>query len=157
MGKEECRADGYLRRATKDDMELLYMWANEPLVRKNSFTTKIITQEEHEEWFHRLLESKDCCQYIYMCGNEAVGQIRIKIDGNMAEISYSICKEKRGQGYGGDILRLIRSQVSLDFPEVETLFGEVKPGNTASKNAFLNAGFEEKYSVYEIPARSCKE
>ena len=156
-GKGEYRVDSYLRRATKDDKELLFVWANEPLVRKNSFTTKIITKEEHEEWFQCLLESKDCCQYIYMCGDEAVGQIRIKINGNMAKISYSICKEKRGQGYSGDILRLIHRQVRLDFPSVKTLLGEVKTDNMASRKAFLTAGFKEKYLVYEIPIGNCEE
>ena len=157
MGRGERDLNGYLRRATESDMELLFEWANEQQVRENSFSTRKITYEEHQAWFRRLLNSEDCQQYIYMNGDEAIGQIRVTVYENTAEIGYSICKEKRQQGYGKAILRLICEQMRRDFPEVQKLSGKVKSNNMASRNAFLDTGFEEKYSVYEIAVHDCKE
>ena len=91
---------GYLRPAAEADIDLLFEWANEPLVRKNSFTAKEITYEEHKKWFRDLMEDDSCRQYIYISGEEAVGQARVKQKGNTGEISYSVCAKKRGMGYG---------------------------------------------------------
>ena len=43
--------DGYLRQADEKDMDLIFQWANEPVVRKNSFTIDMIAYEEHKEWY----------------------------------------------------------------------------------------------------------
>lgn len=67
----------YLREATKDDVDLLFKWTNDPAVRKNSFSSEKITYEEHTSWYRSLLENKNCKQYIYMCGDCPIGQIRI--------------------------------------------------------------------------------
>ena len=113
----------YLREATKDDVDLLFKWTNDPAVRKNSFSSEKITYEEHTSWYRSLLENK---------------------------ISYSICTEKRSQGYGAKMLELVKKQVFKDFPMVDKLTGLVKTDNLASKKAFKNAGYEEKYSMFEF-------
>ena len=59
----------YLRKATIEDMDLLFQWANDSVVRKNSFSTAEISYEEHMKWYHNLLKREDCMQYIYMDGD----------------------------------------------------------------------------------------
>lgn len=140
----------YLREATKDDVDLLFKWTNDPAVRKNSFSSEKITYEEHTSWYRSLLENKNCKQYIYMCGDCPIGQIRIVQKEKNAEISYSICTEKRSQGYGAKMLELVKKQVFKDFPMVDKLTGLVKTDNLASKKAFKNAGYKEKYSMFEF-------
>ncbi len=135
--------DGYLRAASEADMDILFEWANEPSVRKNSFSTKEVSYGEHVNWFHKLMENPNARQYIYMYEGKKTGQIRMTVSGKTAEIGYSVCKDKRGQGHGRSILKLICGQVKQDFPQVEELLGKVKPGNTASREAFLGAGFWE--------------
>lgn len=141
--------EGYLRKATIADMDLLFEWANDPLVRQNSFTTEKITYEEHQRWFWKALECENFQQYIYMYENKAVGQVRVEIHKDTAEIGYSICQERRRQGHGKLILKLICEQVKCDFPFVCKLVGKVKTNNPASGNAFVNAGFKAAYSVFE--------
>lgn len=141
---------GYLRAVTKADMDLLFQWANEPLVRQNSFSTKEISYEDHKKWFENLMMAEDCRQYIYVYENEDIGQVRIKVNGEIAEISYSICAQKRGQGHGKMILQFICEQVKNEFPMVQKLTGQVKPDNIASQAAFKDVGFEEKCYVYEL-------
>lgn len=88
---------GYLRDAVQEDADLLFHWANESTVRKNAFSSAEITYEEHIKWFDNMLVRKDAKQYIYM-EDEPVGQIRITVSGDTAEISYSICVEKGAWG-----------------------------------------------------------
>ena len=142
--------EAYLRAAAEEDMDLIFGWANEPAVRANSFSSSLITHEEHEAWFQRLMASGNRRQYIYMLGGEPVGQARVEVSGEEAEISYSICAGMRGMGHGKNMLQLLRSQVKEDFPEAEKLKARVKPDNIASRKAFLNAGYAEAYEVYEL-------
>ena len=146
-GNQEC---GYLRLAVKEDMDLLFEWANEPLVRKNSFSSETICYEEHKTWFERLLQNKNCRQYIYIYDGKETGQVRLTADGENVEIGYSICAEMRGQGHGRKLLELVCRHVQQDFPEVQKIIGKVKPENTASQKAFVKAGFEETYTAFEM-------
>lgn len=141
---------GYLRYAVEEDMDLLFHWANESTVRKNAFSSAEITHEEHIRWFDNMLMRKDAKQYIYMCNDEPVGQIRIAVSGDIAEISYSICLEKRCMGYAKEMVRLLQGQVQKDFPEVKKLTAKVKPDNIASRKVFLDLGYVHKCNVYEI-------
>ncbi len=140
----------YLREATVSDMELLYTWANEPVVRKNSFHTEEIPYEEHQKWFSGIMAASNCKQYILVDGEEAIGQIRVKTEGDIGEISYSVKKEKRCLGYGQMMLGLVREKVKEDFPSVKKIQGKVKQENIASQRAFIEAGFSQAYNVYEI-------
>lgn len=45
-----------LREVTEADIGLLYEWINDPVCRKNSFNSHIITLEEHKDWFYRKLQ-----------------------------------------------------------------------------------------------------
>lgn len=141
---------GYLREATKQDINLLFDWVNERSVRENSFLSENITYQEHKKWFENLLKRDDIRQYIYVCGNEPVGQIRVTIEGEEAEIGYSVCLQKRGLGYGKEMVRLVRKQIKQDFPNVRKLVAKVKPGNVVSQKVFLDMGYVEKYYLYEL-------
>lgn len=139
----------YLRAATIQDMDLLFEWANDAEVRRNSFSSELIPYEEHVQWYEKLLKSPMHRQYIYVCGDMPVGQVRIAIDGNNAEISYSIAPQYRGRGYGKRLLEALPEQVKKDFEQVAHLTGRVKIDNLASQQAFFKAGYREKCVVYE--------
>lgn len=140
----------YLRKAKMDDCDLLFEWTNYPMVRQNSFFTKPITYDEHVNWFRNIMERKDCVQYIYMEGDKPIGQARIQICDDMAEISYSIIPQKQSLGHGHEILSAICDEVWREFPNVTKVVGKVKPDNIASQKAFEKAGYDEVCRVYEI-------
>lgn len=146
---------GYLRYAVKEDAELLFHWANESTVRKNAFSSAPISHEEHIKWFDNMLMRRDAKQYIYMCDEQPAGQIRIAVSGDTAEISYSICLEKRCMGYAKEMVTLLQRQVQKDFPEIKKLTARVKPDNIASQKVFLDTGYTHKCSVYEIETDAC--
>lgn len=151
MNKEaENMENMYLRVADASDMDLLFQWANEALVRKNSFSTRKITYKEHVEWYERLLKNENSVQYILMYGEQPIGQARITLYGDIAEIGYSICEDQRAHGYGKELLRMVTKQAWQEFPKISKVIGKIKPENIASLKAFSSAGYKEKYRVYEM-------
>lgn len=141
--------NGYLREAQENDTDLLYNWANEEAVRRNSFHTEQIPYSEHLNWFHNLLTSSCIKQYIYIDDGEPVGQVRITVDKDEAELSYSITKEKRGMGHARIMLTLLKQKVQEDFPQVKKLTAKVKSSNLASQKVFRGLNYESKYEVFE--------
>lgn len=140
----------YLRKADSADLDLLFQWANEPLVRKNSFSTSRISYEEHKEWYKKVLCDANCRQYIYMEDDCPIGQARIVYKEGTVEINYSICVEKRFKGYGKKLLELISRQTWSDFPEAQKIIGRVRSENIASQEVFADIGYQEEYRVYKL-------
>lgn len=143
----------YLRRAMKSDMDLLFQWANDKEVRKNSFQTKEITYEEHRKWFMDMLNRKDVKQYIYMLEEESVGQVRICLAGEEAEISYSIAPQYRCMGYGKQMIAALKKRVQEEYPEIKRLVARVKPENVASQKIFSDCGYYEKSKKFVLDLR----
>lgn len=148
---EETGENAFLRAAGVDDIWLLYDWANDPLVRQNSFTTAPIARQTHEAWFGRMMSDDSTRQYIYMVGEKAVGQIRIALDpsGEEAEIGYSIAAPYRGRGHGRRMLVLLEEKMREDLPDLKRLTARVKENNIASAKAFEHTGYERQCIVYE--------
>ena len=140
----------YLREAEQADIKLLFAWANDPTVRKNSFKTDLIPYEDHRQWFERIMADDKVLLYIMMDKENPVGQIRLNLENDSAEIGYSIAAEYRGKGYGHKILQLIVDEVKEHHPGIMTLIAKVKPDNLASKKLFESEGYEMKYSCYSM-------
>lgn len=139
----------YLRNAVLKDIDILYDWVNDPICKKNFFTSHIITIEEHKAWFDRKINDKECKIFIACIYDVNIGQIRLETEGNNIYVSYFIDERYRGNGYGIDILKLaeieIRKNINGDF----YLIGKVKKENIASIKCFEACNYdmveEEKY------------
>lgn len=143
----------YLRYATHLDMDILFEWANDPIVRSNSFNSQPIPYDAHKAWFNRMMAEPCILQFILMDDDKLVGQIRLNIDADEAEIGYSIASDYRGKGYGHKILQLVAGLVEKDYPQIKKLIAKVKPDNSASKKLFESEGYEMKYSCYSLAIR----
>lgn len=139
------------RKAVKEDCNLLYEWANEPVVRQNSFNSERIKYEDHVEWFNKKLNSPDSYLYICMDEDKPIGQIRIEVEDGIGLINFSVDSGSRGMGYGKKMLNKIAEVLKEDVIIIEKLIGKVKPENAASRKAFEGAGYKLiKYDdVYE--------
>ena len=131
------------RKAVLDDAELLFSWANDIDVRRNAFQQQEILWNEHMEWFQRKLKDEDC--YIYIAyknmtgvSEKSVGQIRLDIEGDEAEIDYSVCAEMRGFGYGTSLVSGIQQ---LADERIRKFTAKVKYSNPASIRVFEKCGF----------------
>lgn len=142
----------YLRVADKNDLIILYEWTNDPEVRKNSFSDKKITLEEHNKWFYNKLKSKKTDRYIYICEDVPVGQIRIDYENNIGTISYSIANEYRGHGLADRMLELAEEKVKENRKDISILQANVKIENKISQKKFENQGYS-KYITYEKKMR----
>ncbi len=140
----------YLRKVEPDDIDLLFQWTNDAETRRNSFDSHTISLSEHREWFGKMIKDPDRIQYIMMNGGTPVGQIRVDITGEDAEISYSIAPTERSKGFGGQIIKLLTEQIKEDCPQIKTVRGLVKPQNKASIACFEENGFCEMYRTYEM-------
>lgn len=140
----DCR----LVEATFNDCELLYQWANDKEVRKNSFNHHLIVYEDHIKWFEDKLRSDNTTIYIFKNIQESIGMLRLeKIDESTMLINYSIDKKYRGQGYATKLLQTIKKQ-QVNY----ILVGKVKKDNIGSIRAFEKAGYfmkeELEYQVF---------
>ena len=146
----------YLRKATENDVDILFKWANDEVVRKNSFSTEKIKYVDHLAWFDKLLKDSNRMQFILEQNDDdqinLIGQIRISLEenGTQAEIGYSVDSSYRGMGYGKQMLRMAATQLQRDYPKISRLIAKVKPNNVASYKAFIDTGFEEMFQQLEL-------
>ena len=138
----------YIRPVTEEDSRLLYEWRNEELVRKNFFNQEIIPWENHEQWFKKILASDNEYAFILVDGNDLIGQVRLTVENDVAEISYSIDKKFRCLGYGGIILQLIENMVAETMPNIK-LCAQVKGDNIESQYLFEKLGYTKSIIKYE--------
>lgn len=130
-----------IRLATLDDVMLIYNWANDDEVRKNSFCSEKIEWESHKSWFKNKINSDDCDFYIFMHDGIPVGQVRIDYCGNKGIISYSIAKEYRGKHFADKMLKMAEQVVKETRLQIEYLQAEVKVDNYISQKKFENLDY----------------
>ena len=124
------------------DINLIYEWANEKVVRENAFNQNQISYDEHETWFYGKLSSDNVLFYIFYIDETPIGQIRVDIENRKGMIDYSIDSRHRGKGYGTLILEHLIKETELKEKKVKLLIGDVKLGNMSSRKAFEKAGFK---------------
>lgn len=129
-----------LRKATCEDCDLLFLWANDTLTRKNSLNSSYISHEEHCRWFQSALEDDRMYLYVVQVGVVAVGVARMHIVEGEATISYSLAPEHRGRGYGTQMVAALLAKAP---PEVHTFTAKVKHSNIPSCLIFEKLGFEK--------------
>lgn len=132
-----------LRPVTPDDRELLWQWANDPLVRNASFSAEPISWETHVAWFSEKISSPHTEMFIAEDerGN-AVGQIRFDHcpDGDW-EVDVSVAGPMRGHGFASELIGHGVDLLRKDDRAVK-VHALVKQSNLASVKAFERSGFK---------------
>src|SRR5262249_29798585 len=144
-----------VRQVGREDVRLLWEWANEPDVRAASFSSAPIPWDDHVRWFERRLDDPRCALYIASNGEgRPVGQIRFEREGDEAVVSISLAPEARGKGFGTELIQLGGDAIFAAW-RVDRIHAYVKSGNEASARAFAKAGFREvePFEVRGQPAR----
>jgi UDP-2,4-diacetamido-2,4,6-trideoxy-beta-L-altropyranose hydrolase len=131
-----------LRPVTRDDRELLWQWANDPLVRNASFSSEPIPWETHVAWFSEKIGSPRTEMFIAEDEHGSpIGQIRFDLcpDGDW-EVDVSVAQPMRGHGLATELIRL-----GLDALRGKrgsaNIHAFVKPSNVASVKGFERSGF----------------
>lgn len=129
-----------LRKAVMDDALDILKWRNDEKSIEGSFTKEKIDIPHHMEWYKKKLSSTTCHMFILEEKGEKAGLIRIDQEGNVGELSIMIAPEKRGKGFGNEIMALIEN----NLPDgIKGLVGFVLPGNQPSRKMCLANGYNE--------------
>ena len=132
-----------LRPVGDEDCRLLWEWANDPDVRAAAFSSESIPWEEHIKWFTHKLNDPHCFHFIALDDQDTpVGQARIDVHGEEAEIDTSVDRQRRGCGFGSSLIETAVEKV-FRITLVKVVHAYVKPQNKVSIHAFRKAGFQD--------------
>ena len=131
-----------LRPGREDDRDRLLEWRNDPDSVRFSLTGRPVTPEEHGPWLARRLADPATRLLIGEVDGTPVGMVRIDVEDARGVVSIAVAPDQRGLGYGTRLLAELLDELRGD-PQVDGLLAEVVEENTASRRAFLNAGFTD--------------
>jgi UDP-2,4-diacetamido-2,4,6-trideoxy-beta-L-altropyranose hydrolase len=134
----------FLRPAQEQDCELLWKWANDPVVRERSYNSNPIPLEEHEEWFLGKLRDPSSRIYVAEEGEEPIGKVRFDVEGEAAVVSVIVDPEYRGEGYGTEIIRRGTEKFLHGNGDAWRVNAFIKETNKPSVRAFKKAGYVYK-------------
>ncbi len=134
-----------LRDAVLSDGPQLLDWRNDPEVRSVSFSTEAVSYSNHMAWLERKLEDANSRILIAEDRNGVpVGQIRLDFQSNQqAIISVSVDHTRRARGLGKVLIEQACELVFDEYPALQSVLAQIKPGNVASERAFRNVGFSQ--------------
>lgn len=127
-----------IREAKQTDADYLFMLANDPVTRYNSFNSKPIDWKDHVIWFEKALNDPN--RYIFIANQNSnnVGIIKFEIKSETV-IGINVDPLFRGKGLAASIIR----NGCLKFWEHHSndIIAYIKLSNIASIKSFVNARF----------------
>lgn len=129
-----------LKKINLEDIDLMFGWANDDLVRKNSFKKKKIRYSDHIIWFKKKLLSKKTLIFKLLLNNIPIGQVRYDKKNNYYEIDYSIDEIFRNYGFGKIILK---KSIKKIFKKGTIIRADVKHRNKESMYIFKSLNFKQ--------------
>lgn len=97
-----------LKKATMDDVEYILNIRNDLDIRLSSGVSKVVSEEEHREWFENFLSKKDHYYFIGELKHKPIGVVRFQPYNGLSsktEISITIYPQtNQKKGYGTNIL-----------------------------------------------------
>lgn len=136
-----------VRPARLQDAKQVHDWANDPLTRAASFNQKMISWEDHKNWFASRLNENSSRLYIGEDDHQkAIGIIRFEIRDKVATISINIAPISRGKGFGVALI-LVSCLEILHHSSVCQIRALIKPDNRLSFKVFQRGGFQQSSDV----------
>ncbi len=134
--------DILLKKADTADSEKVWLLANDPEVRKNSFLTDTIHWESHQVWFaQKLCDPSAHILMAYDRERNFIGVVRFEGSGTISRISVAIDAASRGKGLGAPLL-IAGMDWLFSHTHTESVEAFIRPENSASITAFKTAGFD---------------
>jgi len=134
----------HYRFADEKDLIQYFEWANDLLVRENSFNSNVISIEDHEKWFFSKLKDSNCFLYFfYNETNEPLGQVRIERKESETVIGISIDQKFRGKSLATKFFLMATDDFFSNFPQ-DIIHAYIKQNNISIKRILQKAGFEDE-------------
>jgi len=126
---------------------MVLRWRNLPEVAKYMYTDHVITPEEHEKWFQRILKDPTCRYWIIVCDGRDVGLANIyNLDRQNRRCYwafYIVSPNVRGKGVGSFVECTILHHV-FDELQLNKLCCEVLAFNETVTNMHKGFGFKQE-------------
>jgi UDP-2,4-diacetamido-2,4,6-trideoxy-beta-L-altropyranose hydrolase len=132
----------HLRRAQSGDLQLLFHWINDPVVRRFSLNPEPVSLTTHSTWYRYKITDKNCFIFIAEIRQEPVGMIRFDVNHRETIISYLVDENYRGKGLGTLLLQQGIFKFKINARKTTSISGLVQKENIASIKAFTKAGFK---------------
>ena len=149
LPRGEGQGEGSLRvrAATAADSRLIWEWANDPVVRAQSFSPEPIPWNAHELWYDLKLGSASCLILVAEDENGIpLGQVRFDIDGDEAELDYHLGPGARGKGWGTSLVEA-GVRALAEKKGILRINARVKLDNVPSLRTLAQAGFVDAARV----------
>jgi RimJ/RimL family protein N-acetyltransferase len=129
-----------IRLATMNDSKFLLDCRNDLQTRMASHNSDLIPEKNHIEWLKKTLYGDVKNIYIVSEKNAKVGTVRVDVivknSLDIAEISWTVAKDSRGNGFAKKMVRLVTDTIKIP------LYAEIKKGNIASIKVAESIGFK---------------
>lgn len=136
------------RFAKSTDVDLLFRWVNEPLVRRFSFNSEPIIYEKHVEWYASKLRDPDAVFFVFSNEmKEDVGLVRIEKVHEEVIVGVLVDGIHRGKSYSTQMLITATNYYHGICPGA-IINAYIKADNVASIRSFTNAGFASPEIVF---------
>lgn len=129
-----------IRDVIKSDVNLLYEWANDKLVREQSFQGSEIKFNEHIKWFKNKISDKNSILYILEDQKKPFCLIRFDITKKATTIGILIDKKYRGKGLAVKAL-VLGCERYFNNNNNKDILAYIKKKNFSSVKSFERAGF----------------
>jgi RimJ/RimL family protein N-acetyltransferase len=131
-----------LRKATLKDARETFEWAQDPLVRLNSFNSQPIIWENHLEWFTSRLSSTSNYTLLAIENTDNIGLLRFDLKNDVYLIGITVNADFRGKGYSSKIIQSGLIFLTSDSKKKSSMVEAwIKESNMASIRSFESAGF----------------
>lgn len=129
------------RPATIQDSSLLLRWRNDPVTRKVSRASSLITWQSHQDWYERTLENPNRELYVIERGTVPLGTVRFDaLEGSEWEVSITLAPEARGHGHSRSVLTAGEAVFDARQPNA-TVVAAIHRNNLSSQRLFAGAGY----------------
>ena len=128
-----------VRNVTLGDKQIIFEWANDELVRSNSFNFDPILYNDHSIWFEKKMNDENAFYYICEVDGTPAGLVRFDKNENNTVRGISIDKKFRGRKLASKFLIKCCETYTELSDNIITAF--IKKENVGSVRSFENAGF----------------
>ncbi len=130
-----------LRPVSWSDVDLLFEWASDPVVRSMAFSSAPISRADHEAWLRVRLDEGNGLHWIASLDGQPIGQVRFDVVDKAHEISISLAEGARGRRLASPlIIAASRALTSSEGRDI-AIYAQVKNSNRASLAAFATARY----------------
>lgn len=151
----------YIREINENDTANIVRWRNRDFVRKNLYSQELLTEEQHQEYFCKVVQTGKCRQFIIVVENSGmlrdIGTIFIKnIDIHSKKGEYGIFigeEDAQGKGYAKEATRQILQYAFCEL-NLNRVYLSVLAENENAIHLYEKSGFQREGILKEEYCRN---